>query len=334
MKKDTRDRLLLPIVIPFGALALIGLALFGFSRVLLAVSHDAATVTALVVVVTIMATAGIISRQKRVMTGALGSMLGVVAGVAMVTGSLAFLIVGPQKEAAKAVVETLVAPSDAAANGFATDTLSFPANTKVSLHFDNQEPSVSHDVQIFAKDPAKDPTEKPLFHGAVITGPAKTTYAIQPLAAGTYYFDCVVHPTTMHGVLTVGTGGAGPTGSSAPPASSPPASSPPAIFSSASVAPVAGPTTTSISASGLAFNLSAMSFPAGKTSKLTFDNQDPGVDHNVAIYSDANHTTTLFAGDHVLGPASVDYTIPALKPGTYYFQCDVHPGMNGTVTVS
>ena len=28
MKKDTRDRLLLPIVVPFGALALIGLALF------------------------------------------------------------------------------------------------------------------------------------------------------------------------------------------------------------------------------------------------------------------------------------------------------------------
>jgi plastocyanin len=337
MKKDTRDRLLLPIVIPFGALALIGLALYGFSRVLLSVSHDAATVTALVVVVTIMATAGIISRQKRVMTGALGSMLGVVAGVAMVAGSLAFLIVGPQKEELKPVIEQLVAPSDAATNGFATDTLSFPANTKVSLQFDNQEPSIPHDVQIFKTDPAKDATEKPLFHGEVITGPAKITYAVQPLPAGTYFFDCVVHPTTMHGTLTVGGSGASgapPTGSSAPPASSPPTSTPSAIFSSASIAPVGGPTTTSISASGLAFDLSAMNFPAGKASKLTFDNQDPGVDHNVAIYSDANKSQTLFDGDHVLGPASVDYTIPALAPGTYYFQCDVHPGMNGSVTVS
>ena len=332
MKKDTRDRLLLPIVIPLSALALIGLALFGFSRVLLAVSHNAATVTALIVAVTIMATAGIVSRQKRVMTGALGSMLGVVAGIAMIAGSLAFLVVGPQKEVAKAVIEQLAAPKDAAANGFSTDSLTFPANAKVSLQFDNQDPSVPHDVQIFANDPAKDATQTPLFKGEVITGPAKTTYAVDPLAAGTYFFDCVVHPTTMHGTLTVGAAGA--SGAPSTGSSAPPASSPPAIFSSASVAPVAGPTTTSISASAVTFNLTAMNLPAGKASTLTFDNQDPGVPHNVAIYSDANKTTTLFTGETVTGPASVDYQIPALEPGTYYFQCDVHPTMNGSVTVS
>ena len=303
---------------------------------LLAVSHNAATVTALIVAVAIMATAGIVLRQKRVMTGALGSMLGVVAGIAMIAGSLAFLVVGPQKEEAKAVIEQLVAPKDAAVNGFATDALSFPANTKVSLQFDNQEPSVPHDVQIFTNDPAKDATQTPLFHGEVITGPAKTTYAVDPLAAGTYFFDCVVHPTTMHGTLTVGAAGA----SGAPPrapgarAAGRRPSSPPAIFSSASVAPVGGPTTTSISASAVTFDLDAMSFPAGKTSTLTFDNQDPGVPHDVAIYSDANKTNTLFTGETVTGPASIEYRIPALDPGTYYFQCDVHPTMNGSVTVS
>jgi plastocyanin len=26
--------------------------------------------------------------------------------------------------------------------------------------------------------------------------------------------------------------------------------------------------------------------------------------------------------------------VPPLDPGSYYFQCDVHPNMNGTVTVA
>jgi plastocyanin len=41
----------------------------------------------------------------------------------------------------------------------------------------------------------------------------------------------------------------------------------------------------------------------------------------------------LFTGDLVVGVKSVDYQIPALKPGSYYFHCDVHPDMNGTVIV-
>jgi plastocyanin len=35
----------------------------------------------------------------------------------------------------------------------------------------------------------------------------------------------------------------------------------------------------------------------------------------------------------VTGPTTTTYDIPALKPGTYYFHCDVHPTMNGTATV-
>jgi plastocyanin len=35
----------------------------------------------------------------------------------------------------------------------------------------------------------------------------------------------------------------------------------------------------------------------------------------------------------VTGPASIDYEIPAIPAGEYYFHCDVHPNMNGTVVV-
>ena len=52
-----RQSLLLPILMPIGVLAVIGLALAGFSRVLLAISHNAATVVALVAAVGIVVVA-------------------------------------------------------------------------------------------------------------------------------------------------------------------------------------------------------------------------------------------------------------------------------------
>jgi plastocyanin len=84
----------------------------------------------------------------------------------------------------------------------------------------------------------------------------------------------------------------------------------------------------------LAFDTDELTFAAGSPSTLSFDNQDSGVPHNVAIYSDADRAETLFQGEQVTGPSKTDYAIPALDAGTYYFQCDVHPTMNGTVTVA
>ncbi len=46
-------------------------------------------------------------------------------------------------------------------------------------------------------------TGQTLFQGDIINGPASTTYSIQALPAGTYYFVCTVHPTVMIGTLTV-----------------------------------------------------------------------------------------------------------------------------------
>ena len=96
-----------------------------------------------------------------------------------------------------------------------------------------------------------------------------------------------------------------------------------------------GSTSTTITAMGLAFDTNALSFPANTPVTLTLDNQDPGVPHNVAIYpSSTDLMTPLFRGDLDTGVATITYDIPALMPGTYYFHCDVHPTMNGTVTVA
>jgi plastocyanin len=279
----------------------IGAVLFGFSRILLGISHNAATVTALVVAATIVTVAGVVAAQKRVGPAAVGSMLGVVAGVALMTGSLAYLIVGPQKEPVEPEVVTLAAGPRASTEGFAQTSLSFPAGKPVDLEFDNQEQGVQHNVVIYAKDPATVTGQTPLFTGAPTTGPVKTTYAVKPLQEGTYPFICEFHPTTMKGQITVTKGGAAP-----------------------------GPT---VVAKSLAFDTKEIDLVAKTPTAITFDNQDAGTQHNIAIFPDDTLGTPLFTGDLVTGPATATYTVPGLDAGTYYFHCDVHPSMNGDVVV-
>jgi hypothetical protein len=64
---------------------------------------------------------------------------------------------------------------------------------------------------------------------------------------------------------------------------------------------------------------------------LRFENADEGVPHNVAIYTDDSAEESLFVGETIVGPRSVTYDVPALDPGEYYFRCDVHPQMDGTL---
>jgi len=74
--------------------------------------------------------------------------------------------------------------------------------------------------------------------------------------------------------------------------------------------------------------------PENQAVALAFDNEDSGVQHNVAIYVDESAEESLFVGDLVAGPETVTYDVPPLDVGTYFFRCDVHPQMNGSVEVA
>jgi len=87
----------------------------------------------------------------------------------------------------------------------------------------------------------------------------------------------------------------------------------------------------SISAANVQFDTDVLEFPAGEEVALTFVNSDT-VEHNVAIY-EAEGGADIFVGDIIPGGQETTYQIPAMDPGEYYFQCDVHPAMSGTVTV-
>jgi plastocyanin len=86
-------------------------------------------------------------------------------------------------------------------------------------------------------------------------------------------------------------------------------------------------------AQNIAFDTSTIQLDPAPTT-ITFDNRDAGVQHNLAIYSNSSLDQELFEGELVTGPDTAQYEIPPLEPGEYYFQCNVHPTMNGTVVVS
>jgi plastocyanin len=58
-------------------------------------------------------------------------------------------------------------------------------------------------VAVFSADPLKDTSAKTLFTGDIITGAATADYDVGSLPAGSYFYHCDVHPTTMDGTLTV-----------------------------------------------------------------------------------------------------------------------------------
>jgi cytochrome c oxidase subunit 2 len=78
-------------------------------------------------------------------------------------------------------------------------SLQAPANTPFVIAFDNRDTGQMHDVSI------QDSGGNLILNGQpIVTGPAKATYVVDKgLAAGTYRFFCIVHPTTMFGTLEV-----------------------------------------------------------------------------------------------------------------------------------
>ena len=88
-----------------------------------------------------------------------------------------------------------------------------------------------------------------------------------------------------------------------------------------------------ISAVNLQFSSDEITLPAGEEAQLAFANEDASsIQHNIAIYEEEGGAD-LFVGEVIPGGQQVTYDVPALDKGEFYFQCDVHPGMNGTVTV-
>ncbi len=301
---ESRERLLWPIAIPFVALVVIGAVLYLFSRILLRVTPTAATITALVVAASILGVAALVASRPHVSGASLVSMVGGVAGIAMFAGGLALILGAPAEEVQPVVVQ-LAAPVGASTKGFEPNELSAPANYPFTIAFANDDTGIQHNV-VVTQEETTDPAGA-IATGAPVVGPANADVPVSGLAQGSYFFFCEFHPEKMTGALTV----AGP-----PPAAGAPA----------------GPVLTATDPT--AFSPNSIDLPAGQPAMITFDNEDAGVTHNLDVYSDKEYTQSIAKTPDVPGINSAQLALPALKPGTYYFRCDIHPVMTGTITVS
>lgn len=95
--------------------------------------------------------------------------------------------------------------------------------------------------------------------------------------------------------------------------------------------------TVEISAFNVAFDTDEISVQSDGEVRLRFDNQDEGVDHNIAVYNSSSDLTPVADGSVGLvfpGPAVDDTVFEIPEPGEYFFRCDVHPTiMTGTFIV-
>lgn len=203
-----KDRLLLPLGIPIGALVTIGVLVFLLSRVLLAVPREIATPIALIVALTILfgcaylATRSVVDR---------GMILGAVAvGLLLLTAVVPYLVLAGQgiaesiaerrKEEASQVglpPGTVVISASNNLNVFDKKSITIPASGNVTIRFRNNDVGVVHNWALYDK---KGGTE--IFKGDNITGPATIDYVFPSPGPGTYYYQCDIHPATMFGEAT------------------------------------------------------------------------------------------------------------------------------------
>jgi plastocyanin len=81
------------------------------------------------------------------------------------------------------------------------------------------------------------------------------------------------------------------------------------------------------------FESDTMILPSGTEVGVVFDNNDAGTPHNWAMYQlvDGGPGEEVVMGEIITGPATDEVIFSTPEPGEYYFQCDVHPNMQGTV---
>jgi plastocyanin len=87
-----------------------------------------------------------------------------------------------------------------------------------------------------------------------------------------------------------------------------------------------------ISAADLEFSAPCMVANAGEGFTIRLTNDD-SVPHNVAVYQDSSKANEIMRGEIINQGQSDDVEVEAQDAGQYYFDCQLHPDMNGTLYV-
>lgn len=197
MTDRINDRFVVPFGLPGTIFLLAGLGVVSLSRLFLAVSVDAAPLIGIVIAFALLGGFYLIS-VRDVGRPALATLATVAVGLVLAAG-VAGALKG-EREFHEAggehggEGEFRIAAENLA---FDTDELDFPAATEVSLVFENLEP-VPHNVSIYEEEGGD-----AIFEGELLNTEGEITYEFTTPEAGTYYFQCDVHPDQMNGDVVV-----------------------------------------------------------------------------------------------------------------------------------
>jgi plastocyanin len=325
---------LLPVGLPVVGLFTVGALMFFMSRILLAVPEQASTLIALVVAVLILAGASLVAFRPSLGSGALVGGLAVAAGLLVVGGTVAASVGERPEEGTEEAAA--MGPVNLTAKQIAFDRkeMTFKAGAPAVIHFVNDDKNIPHNVAVYTGPDAA----REIFAGDGIAGPRTTEYTFKAPPPGTYLFRCDFHPN-MSGTLTTTpeAGGAGHGekghGQDAPGKEKARGDNGANVAGNATPGGADHSGTTTLTAKNIAFDKKDLSFQAGAPATIHFKNDDSGTPHNVAVYTGPDATTVVFRGEIVTGSTTTDYKFDAPGPGTYFFRCDVHTNMTGTVTV-
>ncbi|MEW6154953.1 MAG: cupredoxin domain-containing protein [Actinomycetota bacterium] len=94
-----------------------------------------------------------------------------------------------------------------------------------------------------------------------------------------------------------------------------------------------GPDPIRVSSIDIAFDTEEITLPANEEVVISYDNKD-SVPHNIAIYRNPEFSGLAIFQGAVITSSRIDYRFTAPAAGTYWFRCDIHPLMQGVVTVA
>lgn len=199
-RADERLRfgVLVPLGLPTAAFLLAAGIAISMSRILLAVSKNAATAIALVAALAILSACAWVAARPRVTSStilvlaalAVASTAGAgITGVA--AGEREFHHAGEDHGEAIHVVAEEIA--------FDTDQIVVPADEHVRIDFENLDLDIYHNIAVYESEA---PDAAPIFNGEGFPGIDQRTYELEVHQPGTYFFVCDFHPN-MKGAFVV-----------------------------------------------------------------------------------------------------------------------------------
>ena len=196
--QDMVDRVNSRFVVPFGLpgtiFLLVGIGVVSLSRLFLALPKDVAPFLGAVVAFLILGTFWLLS-TRQVARPAIAS-LGVLGVALILAAGVAGALLGEREfgEGEGGEGEIRISAENIA---FSTDSMDLPAATKVTVVFENKE-SVPHNWSMYQSKGGD-----PIAQGKVLNTPGSEDVSFTSPEAGTYYFQCDVHPDQMNGTVQV-----------------------------------------------------------------------------------------------------------------------------------